>query len=83
MYYNIFLIVLAVVLQTLATIKILKWENVERKRKIILITLTWFIIIIWAIFILIYSNQPPKKDKNFERHRYMEAGYSMYRPHRV
>lgn len=78
MYYNIFLIVLAVILQTLATIKILKWKNVERKRKIILITLTWIIIIIWSIFILIYSDEPPKKDKNFEQNRYMSSGFDLY-----
>lgn len=78
MYYNIFLIAIVVILQTLATIKILKWKNTDRKRKVILIILTWLIIIIWAVFVLIYSDEPPKKDKNFEQNRYMSSGYDLY-----
>jgi len=80
MIYTVVTICIAVVLNILATRKLLRSERLLNQTKRVHIVLVWIIPILWAILILLFSDDPPKKNKKFERHRYMKSGYQSYVP---
>lgn len=72
---DIIFLLLSIVLDILATRRLLRVPTLSRRVKRIHIVLTWCIPIIWAVLVLTFSTKPPKKTGVFGRGRYMSTGY--------
>lgn len=78
MIYTITILGTALLLNILATRKLLRSTRLLERTKRIQIILVWVIPIIWAILVLLFSDDPPKKNKKYNSDRYMDSGYQGY-----
>lgn len=78
MIYKGLLLLIVLALNVLATRKLLRSKRLLEQTKRIHIILVWLIPLIWSILVLVYSDEPPKKSKKYEKHRYMRSGYQSY-----
>lgn len=78
MYVNISLLALTLVLNILATRKILRTSWWSKKRKRNHLILVWILPLVWAVIILVYDDGPPKKTGKRKEHGYLKGGYSSY-----
>lgn len=72
-----FVILTALILDILASVKLVKSKTLDEKVIRLNLILTWLIPFIWAIIVLSFSEGPPNKTGKRESHRYMETGYPM------
>lgn len=77
-YLQILFIGIALILDILATRKLIRSTKLIRKVKRVNIILTWIIPYIWAALVLSFNDKPPKKKGNYGKGRYMDGGYSSY-----
>ena len=74
-FLQIFLVALAVILSSLATLRLLRTKKFNPKAKRLNLVFTWLIPYIWALLVLSFSDKPPKKTGKFDNGRYMDTGY--------
>lgn len=80
MVYTTVVLCIAVLLNLIATRKLITSKRMLTQTKRLHIILVWIIPFIWALMILLYSDDPPKKNGKHEKHRYMKSGYQSYIP---
>lgn len=66
---------LSLLLNLLATRKLLISKRILHSVKLVNIVLIWIIPFIWSLFVLSYSDKPPTKKGKFDSGRYMDTGY--------
>ena len=81
MMYTIIVLTLVIILNILATRKLLRSVRLLKRTKRIHVILVWIIPFIWALLVLLFSDEPPKKNKKFDQSRYMRSGYQSYISH--
>ena len=79
--YSIIVMSIAVIFNILATRKLIRSTRMLTRTKRVHIILVWTIPFIWALLVLLFSDEPPKKNRKFDQSRYMESGYSGYIVH--
>ena len=70
----VFMICLALILDLCATKKLMNLKTFDKKVKNTNLILIWCVPFIWAIIVLSYSEEPPKKGKK-DKYTYMSTGY--------
>jgi hypothetical protein len=80
MIYTIVILSIAFILNIFATRKLLRSKRLLKHTIRIQIVLVWLIPFVWALLVLLYSDEPPKKNKKYGRGRYMRSGYQNYIP---
>ena len=68
------MILLALILDLLATQKLMNLKTFDEKVKRTNLILIWFLPYVWAVIVLSYSEKPPKKGKK-DNYTYMPTGY--------
>jgi len=75
-YLKVLLVLIALVLNILATLKLSRSIKLPTNVKNNNIILTWLIPYVWACLVLSFSDKPPKKTGKFDSsNRYMDSGY--------
>jgi hypothetical protein len=76
-YTGVFSII-ALILNILATRKLLRSKRLLDKTKRIHIVLVWLIPFLWSILVLQFSDNPPEKGKKLKGPGYMDSGFGGY-----
>lgn len=78
MFYTIVVLSIAALLNLFATRKLLRAKRMLDQTKRLHLILVWLIPFVWAVLILLYSDDPPEKGKGPRGGGYMNSGYQGY-----
>jgi hypothetical protein len=74
-YGKFFFFSIAIILDLLASQKLMNSKRLSTKVINTNLVLTWLVPYVWAVIVLSSSNEPPKKTGKHEKFSYMSTGY--------
>ncbi len=74
-YGKFFFFSIAIILDLLASQKLMNSKRLSTKVINTNLVLTWLVPYVWAVIVLSSSNEPPKKKGPRDKYQYMDSGY--------